>query len=243
MTNNIFNKVRVVMVETSEAGNIGAAARAMKNMCLSQLYLVNPKNYPSATATARASGADDVLSQAIVCQTLAEALDGCHLVIGASARQRAIKWQQLDVIESCALIDETIKHQNQEVAVIFGTENAGLTNEQLDLCQVLMTIPGNPDYFSLNIAQAIQVFAYQNFVQSAQKKQFEQPKNIASFNELENFYTHLQTVMVDINYVDKNKPLEKLMRRIRALFNRASLEKDEVAILRGFLTQIEKDKK
>jgi TrmH family RNA methyltransferase len=241
--NNVFNNVRVVMVETSEAGNIGAAARAMKNMCLSQLYLVKPKNYPSATATARASGADDVLSKAIVCDTLEDALKGCHLVIGASARQRAIKWQQLDVIKSCVLIDETIKHQNQEVAVVFGTENAGLTNEQLDLCQVLMTIPGNKEYFSLNIAAAIQVFAYQLYVQLDQKITFDAVKNIASFDELENFYNHLQQVMITVDYVDENKPLEKLMRRIRALFNRALPLKDEVAIFRGFLTQIEKHKK
>ncbi|SFV58236.1 tRNA:Cm32/Um32 methyltransferase [hydrothermal vent metagenome] len=232
------------MVETSEAGNIGAAARAMKNMALSRLYLVKPKNFPSAVATARASGADDVLSNAIVCESLIQALDGCHLVIGASARQRSIKWQQLDVVESCSLIDKTLKTQDQEVAIIFGTENAGLTNEQLDLCQVLMTIPGNPDYFSLNIAQAIQVFSYQLFVQFQQKSVInEEVKNLASFKELENFYQHLEKVMLEIDYVDKTKPIEKLIRRIRALFNRALPLKDEVAILRGFLTQVEKIRK
>ncbi len=152
-----FNKVRIVMVNTTEPGNIGAAARAMKNMLLTELYLVSPSNYPSAVATARASGADDVLSNAKVCSTLEEALIGAHLVIGASARQRNIKWRQLDVIETCGEIQSIVSSKGQEVAVVFGTENSGLTNEELDLCSILMTIPGNPEYFSLNVASAIQV--------------------------------------------------------------------------------------
>ncbi len=162
--NYTFDKVRVVMVNTTEPGNLGAAARAMKNMNLSRLYLVNPKGYPSAVATARASGADDVLASAVVCESLEDALQGVHLVIGASARQRNIKWKQMDVVGACAEIQKTTTVENQEVAVVFGTEKYGLTNEELDLCQVLMTIPGNPNYFSLNVASAIQVFAYQNYV-------------------------------------------------------------------------------
>ena len=163
-TNYTFDNVRVVMVNTTEPGNIGAAARAMKNMNLSKLYLVNPKGYPSAVATARASGADDVLAGAVVCETLEEALQGSHLVIGASARQRNIKWKQMDVVGACSEIQKTTSVDKQEVAVVFGTENSGLSNEELDLCQILMTIPGNPNYFSLNVASAIQVFAYQNYV-------------------------------------------------------------------------------
>ena len=158
------------MVNTTEPGNIGAAARAMKNMMLSELYLVSPSNYPSAVATARASGADDVLSNAKVCSTLEEALKGASLVIGASARQRNIKWRQLDVIDACSEIQTTIASNDEEVAVVFGTENSGLTNEELDLCSILMTIPGNPKYFSLNVASAIQVFAYQNLVSSIDGK-------------------------------------------------------------------------
>jgi TrmH family RNA methyltransferase len=144
-----FDRVRVVMVNTTEPGNIGAAARAMKNMNLSQLTLVNPQGYPSAVATARASGADDVLSNALVCESLEEALQGAHLVIGASARQRNIKWKQMDVVGACNEIQKITSVENQTVAVVFGTEKYGLTNEELDLCQILMTIPGNPDYFSL----------------------------------------------------------------------------------------------
>ena len=165
-TSPAFDKVRIVMVGTTEPGNIGAAARAMKNMSLSRLFLVNPNKYPSAAATARASGADDVLSNAVVCSSLEEALEGVHLVIGASARQRNIKWKQMDVIDTCKEIQKTLAKSRQQVAVIFGTENSGLTNKELDLCHILMTIPGNPDYFSLNVASAIQVFAYQYFVLS-----------------------------------------------------------------------------
>ena len=119
-----FNKVRIVMVSTTEPGNIGAAARAMKNMSLSRLYLINPSNYPSAVATARASGADDVLSNSIICKSLEEALEGVHLVIGASARQRNIKWKQLDVIDTCKEIKAITSTEGQEVAIIFGTENS-----------------------------------------------------------------------------------------------------------------------
>ncbi len=143
-TSPAFDKVRIVMVDTTEPGNIGAAARAMKNMSLSRLFLVNPNKYPSAAATARASGADDVLSNAVVCSSLEEALEGVHLVIGASARQRNIKWKQMDVLDTCKEIQKTLAKTKQQVAVIFGTENFGLTNKEIDLCHILMTIPGNP---------------------------------------------------------------------------------------------------
>ena len=233
-----FNKVRIVMVNTTEPGNIGAAARAMKNMMLSQLYLVSPSNYPSAVATARASGADDVLSNAIVCSSLEDALIGVNLVIGASARQRNIKWRQLDVIETCSEIQSTIASNNQEVAVVFGTENSGLTNEELDLCSILMTIPGNPKYFSLNVASAVQVFAYQNFVSSIDGKFDNSPKDLANFDDLNSFYKHLEQVLEHIDYFDSKKPKSLLMRRLRRLFGKSVPEKEEIAILRGILNKI-----
>ncbi|CAB5501118.1 tRNA (cytidine(32)/uridine(32)-2'-O)-methyltransferase (EC 2.1.1.200) [uncultured Gammaproteobacteria bacterium] len=233
-----FDRVRVVMVNTTEPGNIGAAARAMKNMNLSQLTLVNPQGYPSAVATARASGADDVLSNALVCESLEEALQGAHLVIGASARQRNIKWKQMDVVGACNEIQKITSVENQTVVVVFGTEKYGLTNEELDLCQILMTIPGNPDYFSLNVASAIQVFAYQNYVYNT-TTQFEQSSNkIASFDELEGFYTHLSQVLEHIEYFEDKRPKALLMRRLRRFFGRAEPEKEEVAILRGILRNI-----
>lgn len=237
-TNYTFDNVRVVMVNTTEPGNIGAAARAMKNMNLSQLILVNPRGYPSATATARASGADDVLSNAMVCESLEQALQGVHLVIGASARQRNIKWRQMDVVGACGEIQKTAAIKNQTVAVIFGTEKSGLTNEELDLCQILMTIPGNPDYFSLNVASAIQVFAYQNYVYNT-TTEFENNNNtLASFDELEGFYTHLAQVLEHIDYFEDKRPKALLMRRLRRFFGRAEPEKEEVAILRGILRNI-----
>ncbi|AYQ56915.1 RNA methyltransferase [Bathymodiolus thermophilus thioautotrophic gill symbiont] len=236
--NYTFDKVRIVMVNTTEPGNIGAAARAMKNMNLSKLYLVNPRGYPSAVATARASGADDVLSSAVVCESLEQALQGVHLVVGASARQRNIKWRQMDVVGTCGEIQKTIAIENQTVAVVFGTEKSGLTNEELDLCQILMTIPGNPDYFSLNVASAIQVFAYQNYVYATTTK-FEASNNeLASFNELENFYEHLAQVLEHIDYFEEKRPKALLMRRLRRFFGRATPEKEEVAIFRGILRNI-----
>ena len=233
-----FNKVRIVMVNTTEPGNIGAAARAMKNMMLSQLYLVSPSNYPSAVATARASGADDVLSNAIVCSSLEDALIGVNLVIGASARQRNIKWRQLDVIDTCGEIQSTLVSSDEDVAVVFGTENSGLTNEELDLCSILMTIPGNPKYFSLNVASAIQVFAYQNFVSSIDGKFDNSPKDLANFDDLNSFYKHLEQVLEHIDYFDSKKPKSLLMRRLRRLFGKSVPEKEEIAILRGILNKI-----
>ena len=233
-----FNKVRIVMVNTTEPGNIGAAARAMKNMMLSQLYLVSPSNFPSAVATARASGADDILSNARVCSTLEEALNGVKLVVGASARQRNIKWRQLDVIDTCSQIQSSLVSSDEDVAVVFGTENSGLTNEELDLCSILMTIPGNPKYFSLNVASAIQVFAYQNFISTIDGKFDNTPKDIASFEDLNSFYKHLEQVLEHINYFDSKKPKSLLMRRMRRLFGRSEPEKEEVAILRGILNKI-----
>tara|TARA_Y100000741_G_C18208093_1_gene540559 strand:- start:531 stop:1226 length:696 start_codon:yes stop_codon:yes gene_type:complete len=226
------------MVNTTEPGNIGAAARAMKNMMLSQLYLVSPSKFPSAVATARASGADDILSNARVCSTLEEALNGVKLVIGASARQRNIKWRQLDVIDTCSQIQSSIVSSDEDVAVVFGTENSGLTNEELDLCSILMTIPGNPKYFSLNVASAVQVFAYQNFISSIDGKFDNTPKDIASFEDLNSFFKHLEQVLEHINYFDSKKPKSLLMRRIRRLFGRSEPEKDEIAILRGILNKI-----
>ena len=163
---------------------------------------------------------------------------GVSLVIGASARQRNIKWRQLDVIETCNEIQSTLVSKDSEVAIVFGTENSGLTNEELDLCSILMTIPGNPEYFSLNVASAIQVFAYQNFVANSEGKFDNSPKDIAGFDDLNGFYKHLEQVLEHISYFDSKKPKSLLMRRLRRLFGRSIHEKEEVAILRGILNKI-----
>ena len=236
--NYTFDNIRIVMVNPTEAGNIGAAARAMKNMQLSKLYLVNPCNYPSAEATTRASGADDVLASAFVCTSLKDALRGTHLVVASSARQRSIKLPQMDVVCTCGQIQKILSTSTQKIAVVFGTERIGLTNKELDLCHILMTIPGNIDYFSLNVAAAVQVFAYQNFITNKIIKFTKNTKKLANFDELENFYLHLQHVLQYINYFDKKRPQALLMRRLRRFFNKAKPEKDEVAILRGILKNI-----
>lgn len=249
-----LGQLRIVMVSTTEAGNIGAAARAMKNMCLSQLYLVSPKNFPSAVATARASGADDILQNAVVCTTLQEAIADCHLAIGTSVRERSIKWQQVNVIEACKMIENTLKTSQHfedfpqdmpKIAVVFGTENSGLSNEELELCQVRMTIPGNPAYLSLNVAQAVQIFAYQLYIyhqqnlgKSSKSQKILKNPSPATVAELEHFYKHLEQALITLNYMDSNRPNELLIRRLRKLFSRTQLQKDELAILRGILNKI-----
>ncbi|MCW8840059.1 MAG: RNA methyltransferase, partial [Gammaproteobacteria bacterium] len=153
-----FPRIRIVMVETSHPGNIGAAARAMKNMALERLYLVNPVLFPHREAVSRSSGAEDLLERAVICDTLAEALEGCSLVFGASARsQRTIPWPQVDVRGCAAIAAE--RGGEGEVAVLFGREDSGLSNEELELCNYLVHIPTNPNYSSLNVAAAIQVVA------------------------------------------------------------------------------------
>ena len=151
--------IRFVLVETSHPGNIGGVARAMKNMSLERLYLVNPRLFPHADATARASGADDILATAQVCDSLQQALEGCSMVFGASARRRSISWPMVDARESAQLAVEM--GASGEVAVVFGREHSGLTNEELEQCNYLVHIPSNRDYSSLNIAAAVQVIAYE----------------------------------------------------------------------------------
>lgn len=239
--NNIFDNIRIILINTTEAGNIGAVARAMKNMCLSELYLVNPANFPSSVATARASSADDILANATVVRDLKQCFDGVNLIIGASARQRERQIPQLDVVQSCEKAKEIVKNGGK-VAIMFGTERSGLTNAELDFADILMTIPGNPNYFSLNLAQAVQVFAYQNLItlhsKDATINTTEVAKKPASFNEIDGFHAHLFQVLEYINYFDEKRPLELTKRRIKRIFSKAELETDEVAMLRGMLRNI-----
>ncbi|TAL46022.1 MAG: RNA methyltransferase, partial [Methylovulum sp.] len=158
----MLSHIKIVLVETTHPGNIGAVARAMKNMKMNNLWLVAPKIFPSADATSRASGADDVLARATVCQSLQEAIADCQLVIGASARCRTISWPEMTP-RACAE-NIVINEPKQSVAIIFGRENSGLKNHELDLCHFLLRIPCNAEYSSLNIAAAVQVVCYELFV-------------------------------------------------------------------------------
>lgn len=228
-------KIRIVLVETSHPGNIGGIARAMKNMGLSQLVLVNPKEFPSQVASARASSAADVLDDAKVVATLDEALLGTKLVVGASARLRKVSWPQLDVKETAKLALETV--EEGEVALVFGREDSGLSNAEMDKCHYLAHIPTNPVYSSLNIGAAVQVFAYECLmatqIESVHNKGYRHDS--ASTDQLEGFYDHLFQALQDIKFLDPEKNA-RFMRRMRRLFNRSQLDVKEVDILRGILT-------
>ena len=227
-------KIRIVMVNTSHPGNIGAAARAMKNMCLSDLVLVGPHEFPCAEASARASGADDILAAARVVETLAEAVGDCRVVIGASARLRSVPWPLLAPREAAALA--FAEASRREVAVVFGRESSGLSNEELDLCTHLVHIPTNPDFSSLNVAMAVQVIAYELMLAAGASAAAPGAQGeMASNAEMEGFFAHLEQALDDIGFTDERRS-QKLMRRLRRLFHRAGPNPEEVNILRGILS-------
>lgn len=231
--------IRIVLVGTTHPGNIGATARAMKNMGLKDLALVGPRHFPHEEATARASGATDILDNATVVDTLAEALIDCVYVAGASARSRTISWPSMGP-RDCA--ERMISESEQgSVAAVFGPEKSGLHNDDLDLCNTLLTIPTDPGFSSLNVAMAVQVLTYELRVASMLDTgpQFETEAPPATFEEMEHFYTHLEQVLEDIRFLDPENP-RHLMRRLRRLFIRARPDKNEVNILRGVLTAIDR---
>lgn len=232
--------IRIVLVGTTHPGNIGAVARAMKNMGLSDLALVEPRYFPHDEATARASGADDVLSNASVHDSLADAVADCVYVTGASARSRAINWPCLDAKDAAArIIDESKKGT---VAAVFGPEKTGLSNEDLDHCDTLLTIPTNPEFSSLNLAMAVQVITYEiRAAESEKQPEYEADAPPATSAEMEHFYEHLERVLTDVEFLDPDNP-RHLMRRLRRLFIRAQPDKNEVNILRGILAAIERDR-
>jgi len=230
-----LDNIRIVLIGTTHPGNIGAVARAMKNMCLSQLYLVQPKEFPCAEATARASGADDLLCNARVCNSLDEALDGCHLVVGASARLRRVEWPQFAPRECASqLLSEA---REGAVALVFGRENSGLSNAEMDRCQYLVHIPANEEYSSLNLSMAVQVLAYELRMTSLERcsPELKPERQVATADEMEGFIQHLKQTMQDIHFSDPRQST-RLLRRLRRLFNRAQPDNDELNILRGILS-------
>lgn len=236
-----FNKLRIVLVETTHPGNIGASARAMKNMGLEQLVLVKPQRYPSAEATARASGADDILARARVVEDLDAALEGCALVVGTSARRRGLSCPELGPRE-CAR--ELATHSMlSPVALVFGQERSGLDNDAVDRCHYLVRIPTNPDFSSLNLAAAVQVLSYELRMTASFSQPSENPETApAPAEEVERFYQHLEPVLIEIGFLDPVNP-RHLMRRLRHLFNRARPDQNEVNILRGILSAVQGRKK
>ncbi|MFQ6004068.1 MAG: RNA methyltransferase [Woeseia sp.] len=230
--------VRIILVGTTHPGNIGAAARAMKNMGQSDLMLVSPRHFPHEDARARASGAEDILHSTRVVGSLDEALRDCVYVAGASARSRSIGWPSMAPRE-CAtrLLQES---HNGTVATVFGPEKSGLTNEDIDRCHTLLTIPTEPGFSSLNLAMAVQIICYELRVaeigQSADEYVSGAP--LATGEELEHFYAHLEEVLSDGGFLDPDNP-RHLMRRLRRLFVRAQPDQNEINILRGMLSALD----
>lgn len=234
----MLSNFKVVLVETSHPGNIGAVARAMKNMGMNQLRLVSPKYFPHADATARASGADDVLRHAGCFSSLADALADCQIVLGASARDRTISWPSLTAREAAETWAVAGDVARPNIALVFGRENSGLKNHELDLCHYLLRIPCNPEYSSLNLAAAVQVVCYELFLVSGQPSastigdRGEVP--LATAAQMEAFYEHLQQTMADIGFLHPERS-RSIMRRLRRIFNRTQLDTKELDILRGIL--------
>ena len=233
-----LDRVRVVLCHTSLPANIGACARAMKTMGLSALYLVDAKRFPHADAQALASGASDVLAAARGCATLDEALAGTVYAVASTARRRDMSHPVLTPREAAARLVE--QAHRGPVALVMGPEKFGLTVEEVNRCSVIATVPANPDYSSLNIAAAVQLFAYEirlaaHTVEPTCDRAFEP----ATYEEVEMFYDHLERALLDIGFLNPKEP-KRLMQRMRRLFARIRLEREEVNILRGVLNMAQR---
>lgn len=253
-TDTVNERIRIVLVETSHSGNIGAAARAMKNMGLGNLWLVNPRSFPDEASYARASGATDVLDRARVVATLDEAIGDCVMVMAASARGRKVPWPVMAPPEAAATLCRAASEG--EVALVFGRESNGLSNEELQRCHMHVHIPSNPEYSSLNLAMAVQVLCYElrmlhlRTLEEGQASPYLSPMtgpgdagwdvSPARVGEVEGFLGHLEQTLVDIGFHRRENP-GQLMTRLRRLFQRARLDRMEVNILRGILTAVQKN--
>lgn len=243
------SNVRIVLVNTTHPGNIGGVARAMKNMDFAELHLVEPKKFPHVNADARASGATDLLENAVVHETLEEAIADCQLVVGTSARGRHIPWPVVDPRELAAIVGPVM--DDKKIAIVFGREDRGLTNEELHLCHYHVHIPSNPEFSSLNLAAAVQVITYELRMASlyAAENAEHRPQwgtdwdiDLADSGDLERLFAHLEETLVDIEFLDPENP-RQLMPRLRRLYLRAIPDKVEVNVLRGILTATQKQLK
>jgi tRNA/rRNA methyltransferase len=228
-----LKRVRVVLSHTTHPGNIGGAARAMKTMGLSALYLVKPKCFPDPQASARASGALDVLRGAKICESLDDALEGCVLAAAVTARHRDLSPPVLLIRDAARRLLEAAR--TEEVALVFGTENSGLTSEEVARCQMVVHIPASPIYPSLNLACAVQVLCYElrmAVVDSAEPAQ--QPVPLARLEDVERFLALLEKTLIEIEFLDPLAP-KRLMPRLRRLLAKAEVEKEELNILMGIV--------
>ncbi len=233
-----LKNIRVVLTQPSHPGNIGAAARAMKTMGLNALALVRPRRFPHPDADARASGALDVLQQAQVYDSLAAALSGCVLAVAASSRQRGLRHEMMTARDAAReLLAQAASHP---VAIVFGNETSGLSSEEVSLCQVWACIPANPEYTSLNLAAAVQIFAYELRMALPESGGRQEPEfEPASLEQVEQLYRHFERTMVHTGFLDPASP-KRLPPRLRRLLARARLEVEEVNILHGFLKAVDK---
>ncbi|PLR36782.1 tRNA (cytosine(32)/uridine(32)-2'-O)-methyltransferase TrmJ [Chimaeribacter californicus] len=237
----MLHNIRIVLVETSHTGNMGSTARAMKTMGLTNLYLVNPLVKPDSQAISLAAGASDVIGNATIVDTLDEALAGCSLVVGTSARSRTLPWPMLEPRECGVKCSQAA--ESAPVALVFGRERVGLTNEELQKCNYHVCIPANPEYSSLNLAMAVQLIAYEvrvAWLDQQQRGQAPVPEEAYPLvDDLERFYGHLEQVLLQTGFIRPQHP-GQVMSRLRRLFTRARPETQELNILRGILTSIEK---
>ncbi|HOL65187.1 MAG TPA: RNA methyltransferase, partial [Accumulibacter sp.] len=237
-----LSRIRIVLAQPSHPGNIGAAARAMKTMGLSRLYLVNPKRFPDDEAVARAAGADDLLERAVCCDSVDQALADVRFACAVSARHRHLGPPTLPARHAATELYE--RTADGDVALLFGNESAGLANADVQRCQRMLYIPADPTYSSLNLAAAVQVLCYElrlaafagSPLSPSRVVPFSSPP--ASYQDIERFYAHLQRVMIGSGFLDPQRP-RRLMPKLRRLFARAELECDEIDILRGLLDAIE----
>lgn len=241
VSKSVLDSIRIVLVQTYHPGNIGAIARAMKTMGLNELYLVDPREYPSEEASSRAAGALDVLDNATIVQTLPEALADCTQVFATSARKRNYTRPQVTAEEAAGWIND---NPNEKIAIVFGRERMGLSNEQLGMCQQLLYIPGNPEYDVLNIGSAVQIVSYELFKQFGNHRDDLETSEIeteeyASQLELERFYQHLENTLSDTGFLIKNHPGEA-MQRLQQMFARAQPNAKELRMLRGILGSVDK---
>jgi tRNA (cytidine32/uridine32-2'-O)-methyltransferase len=233
-----LDRVRVVLVEPSHPGNIGAAARALKTMGMSRLAVVNPKRFPDPQAEWRAAGAQDVLEATRICDDLDEAIADCRWVVGTSTRNRRIPWPLLSAEQAATQVFEEAEG---DIAILFGRENSGLSNEELQKCHCHLQIPASPQYPSLNLAMAVQVVCYELFKHAgetpARPAQWDRP--LATTAQLEELLAHLETVLITSAFLDDTNP-GQTMTRLRRLLLRLRPDVTEVQMLRGILTHLSK---
>ncbi len=239
-TTNLFPGVRVILVETTHPGNIGAAARAMKNMGLTELVLVNPYDFPNNKAIYRSASAEDVVKAARVVSTVEEAIADCQLIIGTSARDRRIPWPMLTPRE-CGAQVAAAADSEQLVGLLFGREASGLKNDELQKCHYHVNIPTGEAYSSLNLAMAVQVITYEilqaRLGDAVHQSKWDRP--LASAEAMEHLFDHLEATLVQVKFHDEDNP-RQLMTRIKRMFSRIQPDQMEVNILRGFLSAINK---